>query len=104
MEVTVFKEGGAVYFEGPRGRIFPPLSFIRPPPLGGYFQGLGGGLYKIWPPKSTLWNEDHSMQNASGVQVTLSAAPSINEQHQVEVPENSRVAICDHGTVFSFHN
>ena len=32
---------GGVYFEAPRGRNFiRPPSFIRPPPLEGYFQGL----------------------------------------------------------------
>ena len=37
--------GGGVYFEAPRGRNFirPPPPFIHPPPLGGYFQGWGGG-------------------------------------------------------------
>ena len=36
--------GGGVYFEAPRGRNFirPPF-LIHPPPLGGYFQGWGGG-------------------------------------------------------------
>ena len=48
--------GGGVYFEAPRGRNFirppPPPPFIHPPPLGGYFQGWGGGgvgVYKIRP-------------------------------------------------------
>ena len=45
--------GGGVYFEAPCGRIFiTPPSFIRPPPLGRNFSGVGGGVYKIWPRKS----------------------------------------------------
>ena len=42
--------GGGVYIlKPPRGRNFiRPPSFIPPPPLEGYFQGLGG-VYKIWP-------------------------------------------------------
>ena len=35
--------GGVVYFEGPRGRNFIRPPFYTPPPLGGYFQGWGGG-------------------------------------------------------------
>ena len=36
------EEGGGVYFEVPRGRIFiRPPSFVRPPPLRGYLQGRG---------------------------------------------------------------
>ena len=35
--------GGGVYFEGPRGRNFIPPPFIHAPPLGGQFQGWGGG-------------------------------------------------------------
>ena len=27
-------------------------SFMRPPPLEGYFLGLGGGYIKIWPRKA----------------------------------------------------
>ena len=46
--------GGGVSFEAPRGRNFirpPPL--LHPPPLGGSFQGWGGGgLYKIRPRKN----------------------------------------------------
>ena len=39
--------GGGVYFETPRGRNFiPPPLFKHPPPLGGYFQGFRGGVYK----------------------------------------------------------
>ena len=39
--------GGGVYFEAPRGRNFiRPPPFIHPPPLGGYFQGWGGGGVK----------------------------------------------------------
>ena len=46
--------GGGYIWKPPRGRIlYAPPSFIRPPPLDGYFQGLGGGVYKIWPRTSS---------------------------------------------------
>ena len=35
----------------PHGRIFIP-----PPPLEGYFQGWGVGVYKVWPPISFCEN------------------------------------------------
>ena len=43
------REGGCI-FRTPRSRNFiRPPSFIRPPPLEGYFHGWGVGVYKIWP-------------------------------------------------------
>ena len=42
---VIFTGGGGVYFEDPCGRNSTrPPSFIRPPPLEGYFQGGGGGV------------------------------------------------------------
>ena len=44
--------GGGVYLEAPCGRNFFSPLFIRPPPLDGYFQGWGLGVYKIRPRKT----------------------------------------------------
>ena len=42
---TFLRGGGGVYILNPPPRqdFIRPPSFIRPPPLAGYFQGLGGG-------------------------------------------------------------
>ena len=41
--------GGCVYFEAPCGRtLIRPPSFIRLPPLEGYVQSGGVGVYRIW--------------------------------------------------------
>ena len=52
-----FRRGGwGCIFWGPtRQEFYTPPLFIRPPRLGGYFQGWGGvGVYKIWPRKATI--------------------------------------------------
>ena len=42
--------GGGVYFEAPRARNFiRPLLLYTPPPLEGYFQGWGVGVYEFGP-------------------------------------------------------
>ena len=63
--------GGVVYIFKPpaAGILYSPPSFIRPPPLEGYFQGLGGG-YKMWPPKpqdQQAATRKNRNQNASDV-------------------------------------
>ena len=50
--------GGGVYFEPPppptAAILYAPPSFIRTPPLEGYFQGWRGGCIKFGPVNSKL--------------------------------------------------
>ena len=51
----LMERGGGVYFEPPpppRQDFYMPPSFVRPPPLEGYFLGLGG-CAKFGPPLSS---------------------------------------------------
>ena len=47
-----------IYPPPPRGRNLicpPPPSFIHPPPLEGYFQGMGGGCIKFGPAQNRFF-------------------------------------------------